>query len=329
MKKCQWIEIIGRMSKRNILIFGGAGFIGTHFFDYLNSLNSNLNVRLFDIEGNGEFIDVRKLIEIDGKFSSDDVVINLAAVHTTPGHPDHEYFETNIRGAENVCEFAERLGINNIIFTSSIAPYGASENLKTEETLPTPNTPYGISKLVAEHIHKEWVVRNPKNRLMILRPGVVFGKGENGNFTRLAKALMKGVFFYPGRKDTIKGCIYVKELVHQSWEIFQKQKAQTTTYNFAYEPAYSIEDIARNIALVLGVKPPTILLPALMLKIAARTAQLIGLAKIGIHPDRVKKLMTSTNVSGAKLKEQIKYYKYPFEEALNDWYIDCDKQGLF
>ena len=64
--------------------------------------------------------------------------------------------DTNIRGAENVCAFAEKFGIKKIVFTSSIAPYGAAEDLKTEETLPTPNTPYGISKLVAEKIHTIW-----------------------------------------------------------------------------------------------------------------------------------------------------------------------------
>ena len=38
--------------------------------------------------------------------TEDDVIFNFAAVHRTPGHEDHEYFETNIRGAENVVAFA-------------------------------------------------------------------------------------------------------------------------------------------------------------------------------------------------------------------------------
>ena len=42
---------------------------------------------------------------------------------------------------------------------------------------------------------------------------MVFGKGENGNFTRLYWAIRGHKFAYPGRKDTIKACIYVKELV--------------------------------------------------------------------------------------------------------------------
>lgn len=62
--------------------------------------------------------------------TEDDVIFNFAAVHRTPGHEDHEYFETNIRGAENVVAFAEKWNIKKIVFTSCIAPYGAAEELK-------------------------------------------------------------------------------------------------------------------------------------------------------------------------------------------------------
>lgn len=77
--------------------------------------------------------------------TEDDIIFNFAAVHRTPGHQDHEYFETNIRGAENVVAFAEKWNIKKIVFTSSIAPYGAAEELKKETTLPTPNTVHTVS----------------------------------------------------------------------------------------------------------------------------------------------------------------------------------------
>ena len=41
---------------------------------------------------------------------------------------------------------------------------------------------------------------------------VIFGKGEKGNLTRIARTLKKGLFVYPGRKDTIKACVYVKDV---------------------------------------------------------------------------------------------------------------------
>lgn len=72
--------------------------------------------------------DIRKPIEnLPFTPTEDDVIFNFAAVHRNPGHEDHEYFETNIRGAENVVAFAEKWNIKKIVFISSIAPYGAAE----------------------------------------------------------------------------------------------------------------------------------------------------------------------------------------------------------
>ena len=137
-------------------IFGGTGFIGTHLSSLLHEVHPETRIYNLDIVepgtplptvknykpalGKGEehaatfiYCDVRQPIELEKvNITPDDVIFNFAAVHRTPGHPDPAYFETNIRGAENVCAFAERHGIRKIVFTSSIAPYGAAEELKEE-----------------------------------------------------------------------------------------------------------------------------------------------------------------------------------------------------
>ena len=191
----------------NYIITGGTGFIGTHLTKLIHELHPEANLYNLDIvkpgtplplPGHAKYhkalkdgetlpstfveCDVRKPIEnLPFTPTADDIIFNFAAVHRTPGYPDHEYFETNILGAENVTAFAEKHGIKRIVFTSSIAPYGAAEDEKFETTLPTPNTAYGISKLVAEKIHIIWQAKDAANRqLTICRPGVVFGKGENG-----------------------------------------------------------------------------------------------------------------------------------------------------
>ena len=72
----------------------------------------------------------------------------------------------------------------NIIFTSSIAPYGIEDKLKDETTVPQPVTAYGSSKLQAEKIHVAWQKKDEANRILtIVRPGIVFGKFENANMT--------------------------------------------------------------------------------------------------------------------------------------------------
>lgn len=328
----------------NYIITGGTGFIGTHLTNLLNEVYPEAKVWNLDIVKpgtpnpvvknykpavkEGEKLgstwvecDVRKPIgNLPFTPTPEDVIFNFAAVHRTPGHEDIEYFETNIRGAENVCAFAEKYGIRQMVFTSSIAPYGAAEELKTEETLPTPNTAYGISKLVAEKIHLAWQ-RGGRKRLLIVRPGVVFGKGENGNFSRLYWGIRKHTFAYPGRKDTIKACVYVKELVRfVLWNI-EKTNDSFNIYNCTFEPAYTIEEIVKAMKKVTGLNQWVPYIPNSIIMPMATFAKMIG-SPMGICPARVKKLQISTNICGKKMANSGYLFKYTFEEALADWYND-------
>ena len=272
--------------------------------------------------------DVRKDIVVSFNVTGDDIIFNFAAVHRTPGYPDHSYFETNILGAENVIAFAEKHQIKKIVFTSSIAPYGAAEALKEETTLPMPNTPYGISKLVAEKIHVIWQSKKIDERqLTIVRPGVVFGKGENGNFTRLYWSIRGRKFMYPGRKDTVKACIYVKELVRFMLYRLEHHQEGVELYNCTFEPAYTIEQIAEVMKKVTGLKRRIPLIPAWILMPIATVIGVLG-APMGICPARVKKLMISTNICGRKMLRSGYKFHYTLEEAVADWYKDNDNQCL-
>jgi len=334
----------------NYIITGGTGFIGTHLANLIAKIHPNASIYNLDIVEPGTplptvknykpalkegekhkaqfvYCDVRKEINVPFEVTPDDIIFNFAAVHRTPGHPDYEYYETNIKGAENVCAFAEKHGIQKIVFTSSIAPYGAAEDLKEETTLPTPNTPYGISKLVAEKIHGIWQAKEKTRQLTIVRPGVVFGRGENGNFSRLYWGIKKHTFAYPGRKDTIKACIYVKELVRFIlWNVEERSTA-FEIYNCTFEPAYSIEEIVKTIKKVTGLTQWVPYIPNSIIMPAAACAKLLG-SPMGICPARVKKLQISTNICGKKLANSAYQFKYTFEEAITDWYNDNNKQYL-
>lgn len=333
----------------NFIIFGGSGFIGTHLIHFLNGEVVKPGDKIYDLDivmpgeegvvpgvvekNEGvEYIrlDVREPIHFEFTPTENDIIFNLAAVHRTPGHLDQEYFETNILGAENVTKFAEEYGINKILFTSSIAPYGAAEDMKEETTLPTPNTPYGISKLVAEKIHEKWQNGDAAKRgLTIVRPGIVYGKGEHGNMTRLYWGQKKRYFFYTGRKDTVKACIYVKELVRFfQYCMIDRNYPGTELFNCTFEPAYTIEQICTTMQKATDMKRRIFLMPAWMLMTAARILGPIGGKKVGIHPDRVKKLMISTNICGRKMAASGYTFRYTLEGSFRDWYEDCGKEGL-
>lgn len=335
----------------NYIITGGTGFIGTHLTNLLNEVHPEAKVWNLDIVKPGTpnpvvknykpavregetlgstFVecDIRKPIgDLPFTPTPEDVIFNFAAVHRTPGHEDIEYFETNIRAAENVCAFAEKYGIKNMVFTSSIAPYGASEQLKTEDTLPTPNTAYGISKLVAEKIHIAWQKGESDRKLTIVRPGVVFGRGENGNFSRLYWGIRKHTFAYPGRKDTIKACVYVKELVRFILWNVEERKTPSDIFNCTFEPAYTIEQIVKAMKKVTGLTQGVPYIPNSVIMPMAVGAKLLG-SPMGICPARVKKLQISTNICGKKMASSGYQFKWTFEEALADWFKDNKERYL-
>lgn len=335
----------------NYIITGGTGFIGTHLTNLILAEHPDAKVWNLDIVKpgtpnpvvknykpavrEGEKLgsayvecDIRKPIcDLPFTPTSEDVIFNFAAVHRTPGHEDREYFETNIRGAENVCAFAEKYGIKNMVFTSSIAPYGASEQLKEEDTLPTPNTAYGISKLVAEKIHIAWQKGGADRKLTIVRPGVVFGRGENGNFSRLYWGIRKHTFAYPGRKDTIKACVYVKELVRFILWNVEERKTPFDIFNCTFEPAYTIEQIVNAMKKVTGLTQFVPYIPNSIIMPIAACAKMVG-SPMGICPARVKKLQISTNICGKKMASSGYQFKWSFDEALKDWYEDNQKKCL-
>ncbi|WP_082653262.1 NAD(P)-dependent oxidoreductase [Aureimonas sp. AU22] len=312
---------------KQAMVVGGAGFIGTHLLEHLRAAGGYDRLVSVDLVAPARPVagvdyerhDIRHPFpaRLDGAY---DAIFNLAAVHRTPGHEPHEYYETNLGGALTVCEFAARNGVRSILFTSSIAVYGPGEDLKTESSTPEPVSDYGRSKLLSEGVHRQWLAGDAARRLVIARPAVIFGQGEGGNFTRLAAALRKGTFVYPGRKDTIKCCGYVGEIV-RSMEHALALGEREFLYNFCYPQAYTIEEICQAFERVAGYRPPRGVLPQPVMNAAALPFEVVdrlGLRN-GINRERILKLVRSTRVEPAALIGSGFRFSTDLEGSLRDW----------
>ena len=175
---------------KNILVTGGAGYIGSH--TSIELLESGYNVICVDNFSNSskEIFDV--IHDLTGKsvtwYEADvcdvealrnivkghdiDCVIHFAG-HKAVGESVEKplmYYQNNIDSTLALCEVCLENSINNIVFSSSATVYGAPQYLPLDErhSLSATN-PYGNCKLFIEHILKDVQVAHPEMNIALLR----------------------------------------------------------------------------------------------------------------------------------------------------------------
>lgn len=148
-----------------ILITGGAGFIGSHLVERL--LAAGDRVRVVDDLSTGkrenlvehealEFTkgDIRDTGLVDRCTKGIDAVVHLAAVASVQASMDDPVrtHQVNFDGTLNLLEASRRQGVKRFIYACSAAVYGDTEAVPVPEgTIPKPLSPYAIDKLSGEH----------------------------------------------------------------------------------------------------------------------------------------------------------------------------------
>ncbi len=182
-------------NNKNVLVTGGAGFIGSNIVKELVKLNTNVTVldnfstgslnNLKDVINriNIIYADVTNIFSCKKAVAKKDIVFHLAAltsVNQSIQNPNL-YYKVNTQGTKNLLE-ACRLCKNKIkfIFSSSASVYGTKNTLCSEDDTPNPQSPYAKSKLDSEFLCKKY---NQKYNLNtgILRYFNVYGKNQNPN----------------------------------------------------------------------------------------------------------------------------------------------------
>jgi GlcNAc-P-P-Und epimerase len=304
------------------ILFGGSGFVGYHLSHILASRGYNVVICDLvpprrDVGAQYHYCDVRGPITLEVR--NPQLVVNLAAVHRTPGHDDYEYYETNVRGALNVAHWCSEREVRDLVFTSSISVYGPSEELLIETSPLAPTTAYGRSKLIAEEIHQRWVEQQG-GRLIVVRPAVIFGTHEQGNFTRLANALRNRRFAYPGRRDTVKSCGYVKDLGQAL--LFALGTTGNQLFNFCYKERYTTEQICETFHEVAGYPLPKGVPNHLVWGLIKALPSGDWARDRGFHSDRIQKLITSTNIYPKHLVDAGFQWPTDLRTAILDWKRD-------
>jgi len=309
------------------VIFGGSGFVGTHLAIHFLQTGRFTHVHLADIrpstlEGtpgiSTSHTDVRQAIPAALIGQRPEWIFNLAAVHREPGHRRSEYFETNLNGARNVCAFADATGCANVFFTSSISVYGPTFGPTDENAPVQPATPYGASKFPAELIHEAWKWSAGNRRLIITRPGVLYGPGDPGNILRMIRAVKKGYFAYPGSPRICKSYGYIYGFI-DSIDFVMDSSLDFLRYNYVETPTDTLGELVGIIKNHFGARAFTIPIPMMFLTPVARAIHALMGNKSPIHPVRVRKAAMSTHIIPRALIELGFNFAYPFARSLEHW----------
>ena len=173
-----------------VLVTGGAGFMGSHIVDEL--VDKGYEVRVLDDLSGGFMENLNpKANFIEGSITDDglvkrifedkvDYVFHLAA-YAAEGlsHFIRKFnYENNLIGSINLINESVKNKIKCFVFTSSIAVYGKNQLPMTEDMVPMPEDPYGISKLAVEQDFKAAHEMFGLNYI-IFRPHNVYGERQN------------------------------------------------------------------------------------------------------------------------------------------------------
>ena len=184
---------------RNILITGGAGYIGSHITEIL--LKKHKKVYLIDNLSTGH----RKLINKKANFFKLDIhdknrvkkiiekykidsIIHLAAnlIIGEGQKKPKKYFKNNVLGTQKILEASKKTTVKNFIFSSTAAIYKEGQYKVTEKSIIKPKSIYGKTKIKAENLIRNFAKKNKIN-YGILRYFNIAGSSPSGKIGLINK----------------------------------------------------------------------------------------------------------------------------------------------
>ncbi|MCK4912399.1 MAG: NAD(P)-dependent oxidoreductase [Candidatus Omnitrophica bacterium] len=251
----------------NILIAGATGFIGKNLVEELAKENK---YNLFCLVRNLKKAKVlepygAKLIhgDITDKASLDkilnykiDIIFHNAA-YVDSKNPNLLY-KTNVLGSKNICELALSLGVEKVIYTSSVAVVSGNPQVPLIEELPFKATNiYGQSKIEAEEVVLKY--RKKGLKIVIVRPPMVYGEAEPHMMKILLFITKYRLFPLIDKGEARFHLGYVKNVASAMVFLLNKEEAAEGSFFLGDEEVLTAREVFDTFSKVLGVK----LLPSL------------------------------------------------------------------
>ncbi len=257
------------------LITGGAGFIGCHIVEEL--VKRGEKVRVFDnfstgkIENISDFKDKIEIIKGDIRNFNDiekavrgvDYVLHQAAMRSVPKSVDDPLGanDNNITGTLNVLLASKKAGVKKVVYASSSSVYGDCKVFPQKETfLPSPISPYAVSKLAGEY-YAVMFSKTFSLPTVSLRYFNVFGPKQppESQYSAVIPKFIESALrkeplevHWDGKQS--RDFTYVKNVVEANIMAALSSKSNGKVYNVACGTTISLLEIIKIIEKTLGYK---------------------------------------------------------------------------
>ncbi len=253
-----------------IVVFGACGFIGQHLVKALATVSENQIIafdRFSDYENtlNNPFVNFKNVKIVPGNFfnrtdvmnvlENTDYVFHLVS-STNPVSSSNDPFidiDTNIKSSIELFELCVEYNIKKIIFPSSGGTiYGDIDSLQiSEEIVPKPRSPYGISKLTIEHYLRYFKHISNLNYI-VYRIGNPYGPGQNIFGKQgvipifMHKFLLQEPITIYGDGTMIRDYVYIDDLINMIVKSYDKDN-QFSEYNLGSGQGHTVNELINSI----------------------------------------------------------------------------------
>ncbi len=268
------------MNPSTILVTGGAGFIGSHVADELLKRGHKVVV-LDDLSGGFRENVPASAVFVEGSITDTALVEKLFDEH----HFDYVYhlaayaaeglshfirhfnYDNNLIGSMNLINAAINHDIKCFVFTSSIAVYGSHQAPFDESTVPEPEDPYGVAKYAVE-LDLAAAQRMFGMPHIIFRPHNVYGERQNvGDKYRnvigiFMNKIMQGVpmpIFGDGEQQ--RAFSHIEDVAPIIARAIEVPEAYNQVYNVGADTPYTVNHLAKVVAVAMGAEPKIEYLP--------------------------------------------------------------------
>ncbi|MCL4428815.1 MAG: NAD(P)-dependent oxidoreductase [Deltaproteobacteria bacterium] len=314
--------------KGKVLITGATGCIGSSLLNRCLNIGLDINILIRSTNKVKEkyinhkniniFVgDINEKNVLEKACYGCEIIYHLAsAVHHYEDKPfqEYEYFQKiNVEGTLNL--------LNANINNKSLKKFVFFSTAGLDNSVI--DTSYLKSKSNAEKLCLEYFAKY-NMPIVILRPALVFGENDRGNFYKMIDAIFKNRFFIIGDGNNKKSIIYVENLIDYTISIANSDKSAGKIYGIADKNAYTLNYMVDLISKHLEVKKPYHLprnILFFIISIWESSFGRISFFKKGnlkyVRKSIINKL-TESNITDTSLlyKEYADISQIPFEEAI-------------